>query len=111
MYPEQFDTNSDDTRYEREKKREFRLVMRKVLDLHLKLFIKNESKYSKTKLKSRDRILKLIKDNTSLTAKAMASCLGLSVQAVQKQIAILKKDNRLKRIGPDNGGHWKVFEE
>lgn len=85
--------------------------MRKLLDLHLKLFIKNESKDGKEKLKSRDRILKLVNENPSHTAKTMASCLGLSVQAVQKQIAILKKENRLKRIGPDNGGYWKVLEK
>ena len=41
----------------------------------------------------------------------MASCLGLSVQAIQKQIAILKTEGRLQRIGPDNGGIWKVFKK
>ena len=44
------------------------------------------------------------------TAKTMASCLGLSVQAIQKQIAILKTERRLTRIGPDNGGYWNVIE-
>lgn len=40
----------------------------------------------------------------------MASCLGLSVQAIQKQIAILKSEERLQRIGPDNGGYWMVLK-
>ncbi len=106
----QLDIYSEDTRDERVKKKEFRLFMRKLLDLHLKLFIKKESKGCKEKLQSRDRILQLIKDNPSNTAKTMASCLGLSVQAVQKQIAILKKENRLKRVGPDNGGKWKIVK-
>ena len=45
------------------------------------------------------------------TAKTMASCLGLSVQAIQKQMAMLKTEGRLQRIGPDNGGYWKVFKK
>lgn len=91
----------------KESKREFRLFMRKLLDDHLKLFIRNEYDKSKAKPTSRDRILKLIKENPTHTAKTMASCLGLSVQAVQKQIVNLKKENRLRRIGPDNGGRWE----
>lgn len=105
------DTKSMDTSTERESKKEFRLFMRNLLDRHLQEFIRDESKDSKTKYTSRERILKLIKDNPTHTAKTMASCLGLSVQAIQKQIANLKKENRLERIGPDKGGRWKVIEK
>lgn len=105
------ETQYGDTRTERERKREFRLFMRKLLDLHLKKFIRNETKNNEKKITSRDRILELIKDNPTHTAKTMASCLGLSVQGVQKQIAILKLEKRLKRIGPDNGGSWQFLEK
>lgn len=104
-------TRSEDPRAEREIKKEFRQFMRKSLDLHLKEFVGNGSKDSEKKFTSRDRILELIKDNPTHTAKTMASCLGLSVQAIHKQIAFLKDKNRLMRIGPDNGGRWKVLEE
>ena len=60
---------------------------------------------------SRDRLLDLLKSHPKHTAKTMASCLGLSVQAIQKQIAILKAEKRLQRIGPDNGGCWKVLNQ
>lgn len=105
------DTQSGDMFTQKEKKKEFRLFMRKLLDLHLKVFIKNTSSKDGEKSTSRDRILKLLKDNPTHTAKTMASCLGLSVQAIQKQIAILKAEKRLKRIGPDHGGSWKVLEK
>lgn len=105
------DTQSGDMLTQKEKKKEFRLFMRKLLDLHLKIFIKNASSKNGEKSKSRDRILQLVKDNPTHTAKTMASCLGLSVQAIQKQIAILKAEKRLKRIGPDHGGSWKVLEK
>ena len=100
---------SGDRSTERERKKEFRIFMHKVLESHLKEFIKNMSEDSE-KPTSRDRILDLIKENPTHTAKTMASCLDLSVQAVQKQIAILKKEKRLTRIGPDKGGQWKVVE-
>lgn len=103
-------TISDDKCDKGETKKKFRLFMRKLLDLHLKFFIRDASQDSKTKAASRDRILQLIRDNPKHTAKTMASCLELSVQAIQKQIAILKTEKRLKRIGPDNGGKWKVLQ-
>lgn len=102
------DSPTGDIHVKKEAKKKFRLFMRKSLDLHLGLFTKNESKDSK-KSPSRDSILNLIKDYPNHTAKTMASCLGLSVQAIQKQIAILKKDKQLTRIGPDKGGYWKVL--
>ena len=76
---------------------------------HLKLFIKNASQDS-VKSTSRERIIDLIKSNPEHTVKTMASSLGLSVQTIRKQIVILKAEKRLKRIGLDNGGHWKVLD-
>ena len=102
------DTQVEDIAGKKEARKEFRLFMRKVLDLHLKEFLKSND--GNKKGTSRDRILDLIKSNPKHTAKTMASCLGLSVQAVQKQIAVLKTEGRLQRIGPDNGGMWKVTE-
>ena len=102
------DTQSEDILAMKEVKKNFRLLMRKSLDLHLKEFIKSQD--SNKKSTSRDRILELIKSHPKHTAKTMASCLGLSVQAIQKQIAILKAENRLQRIGPDNGGYWMVLK-
>lgn len=96
---------------ERTAKKNFRLFMRKQLDLHLKRFIQIQSNGLKIKFTSRDRIMNLIKENPHYTAKTMASCLGLSVQTVQKQIAKLKTENRIKRIGPDHGGKWAVIEK
>lgn len=106
-----FDSPSENTNTEREMKKQFRLFMRKLLDLHLKKFIKNKSKESKTKILSRDQVLQLIKDNPRHTAKTMASCLEVSVQSIQKQIMNLKKDKKLMRVGPDNGGYWKILNK
>jgi predicted ArsR family transcriptional regulator len=39
----------------------------------------------------------------------LAKSLGISRQAVQKHLSNLKAAGRLRRIGPDKGGHWEVF--
>ena len=38
----------------------------------------------------------------------MASALDLSVPAISKQLAQLKNQGRIRREGPDKGGHWVV---
>ena len=38
----------------------------------------------------------------------LAEKLGLSTRGVEKQIAKLKSDGVLQRIGPAKGGHWQV---
>ena len=50
----------------------------------------------------------LLKAQPHLTQVGMSAALGISRQAVQKHIANLKKAGRLRRVGPDKGGHWEV---
>ena len=62
----------------------------------------------KGKEKSREKIIRLISDNSTITTKEIARITGLSSAGVEKNIRILKQQKRLRRIGPDKGGHWKV---
>lgn len=110
-FKDRLEPKSDDWLSKRNTKKEFRLFMRKLLDLHLRLFIKNATKDNAIKPSSRDRILELIKNNPTHTAKTMATIMELSVQAIQKQIRKLKDEGRLERIGPDRGGKWKVIDK
>lgn len=56
-------------------------------------------------------ILELIKSNPRILAKEIAAKKSISWRAVMKHIAHLKKDGRLRRIGPRKGGHWEVIGE
>jgi len=56
------------------------------------------------------RILALLSAAPTLTAKQMASQLDLTPRAVEMQLAKLKAENRLQRIGPNKGGHWEVLK-
>ena len=40
----------------------------------------------------------------------MAKKLNISTRAVEKQIAKLKKEGKIRRVGPDRGGYWEIVE-
>jgi ATP-dependent DNA helicase RecG len=57
---------------------------------------------------SAQKILSLIEATPSITIEQLAAEVGITDRAVKKQLHNLKKQDRLKRIGPDKGGHWEV---
>jgi ATP-dependent DNA helicase RecG len=58
----------------------------------------------------REKILSVIRDNPDVTRNGIAEFLKISPNTVKEYIAKLKKKEKLKRIGPDRGGHWEVVE-
>lgn len=46
-----------------------------------------------------------------LSAAALAERISITAKAVEKQIARMKADGVLRRIGPDKGGYWQVVEK
>ena len=62
----------------------------------------------KSKVKSKGKVIDLIAQNPSITIPEMAVALDMSIPGIEKIIRSLKKENRLRRIGPDKGGHWEV---
>ena len=58
--------------------------------------------------KTADRLIELLSAHPDLTQAGMVSALGISRQAIQKHLANLKRAGRLRRVGPDKGGHWEV---
>jgi ATP-dependent DNA helicase RecG len=42
----------------------------------------------------------------TLSARKLAGRLGLSARAIELQLARLKANGELQRIGPAKGGHW-----
>jgi len=59
--------------------------------------------------KGSEKILELIKVSPEISAEELASSIGISSRAVEKQIVVFKKKGLLKRIGPARGGHWEVI--
>ena len=59
--------------------------------------------------KTVERIWELLRDQPHLTFEGMVAALGITRSTIQKHIANLKGAGRLRRIGPDKGGHWEVI--
>lgn len=58
--------------------------------------------------KGGEKILELLSGDGSLSAAALAARIGITPKAVEKHLARLKAEGRLRRVGPDKGGHWMV---
>ena len=69
----------------------------------------SEKGSEKSSEKSSEKILRLITADPTISAKDLAERIGISARAVEKQLANLKGQGRLVRIGPAKGGHWKVI--
>ena len=61
------------------------------------------------KQKSREKILQLLKDHPTYSARKLAEVLGITPKAVEKHLAKLKAEGLIRRDGPDKGGSWTVL--
>ena len=64
----------------------------------------------KSSLKSSLKITELMRQSPEITIPEMAKIIGISDRAVRKHIVNLRTQNRLRRVGPDKGGHWEVLK-
>ena len=64
----------------------------------------------KSSPKTSQAILSMLRKQPDLTLQQIATALRITDRAVKKQVARLKDQGDLKRIGPNRGGHWEVIE-
>ncbi len=81
--------------------------MLEVILQSIKSSVKNSVKSS---VNTEDKILDYLKQNPKTTIKELAELLNLTTRAIEKQIASLKKADRLTRVGSARKGYWKVKE-
>ena len=62
----------------------------------------------KTREKTREKLLRLVKERPELSSAELAILLGISSKGVEWQIKRLKKEGWLSRSGGDRGGRWVV---
>jgi ATP-dependent DNA helicase RecG len=70
----------------------------------------SETGSEKSSEKSSEKILTLLKVSPGVSAREIADMIGISQRAVEKHISRLRDENRIRRIGPDKGGHWEVVQ-
>jgi len=90
--------------------------MIKTLSTDIESFLKSmEDSGEKTtvggekKLKSREKILALLREHPEYSARKLAEAIGITPKAVEKQLANLKATGVIKREGPDKGGRWVIL--
>lgn len=57
---------------------------------------------------TRERLLSLVRDNSSMTVKQMASELGISTRQAERIVSSLKREGKIVRIGANRNGRWEV---
>ncbi|MFA5434262.1 MAG: ATP-binding protein [Candidatus Paceibacterota bacterium] len=70
----------------------------------------SEKSSEKNSEKSSEKVLGMIKGNRRISAKEIGELLGISSRQVEKNIAKLKEEKLIKRIGPDKGGYWEIID-
>ena len=70
--------------------------------------IGSNEKYPQNLNKTQIEILALIEQNNNMTKAEMAQKLDLSIEAVKKNMRVLRKKNIILFIGPSKGGYWKI---
>ena len=69
----------------------------------------NERHAEKTREKTREKILQLLQDMPQITTAEIAEKIGITTKGVEWQLAKLYSEKLIRRVGPDNGGHWEVI--
>lgn len=64
---------------------------------------------SPKKISSKDKILKEIENDSSITQEELSKIVGIGKTAVQNNIKYLKENGYIKRIGSNKKGYWEIL--
>jgi len=65
----------------------------------------------KTSVKTSVKIISLMRENPQVSIPEVAKAIGRTSRAIEMQIAQLKSEGLIERIGPAKGGYWVVKED
>ena len=82
-------------------------MLQALLDAMTEVVVKTSVKLS---VKTSGKILALIRENQLVTIPELAVSIGVSERSIERNLKKLQAEKHLSRIGPANGGHWKVCE-
>ena len=73
--------------------------------------VNDAEKHNETTQKTTQKIMEMMKTNTEISIKELAVACGITRDGVNYHIRNLKKNNKIRRIGGDKGGHWVIIED
>ncbi len=71
--------------------------------------IRTENPDRKPKIELVGQLLQLIQTPPKITQNEMVRMLGIARSTLNVHINALQKSGRLRRVGPEKGGHWEVI--
>jgi predicted HTH transcriptional regulator len=64
----------------------------------------------KIRVETGEKILSHIAQNPKVSASGLVILTGLSRQGIEWNLKKLKETGRIRRVGPDKGGHWEILQ-
>ena len=68
------------------------------------------SRADKASVKMSEKIVVALRENGALTISEIAQRLGVTTRTIERNLKKLQEQGRLRRVGPDKGGHWEVLD-
>jgi predicted HTH transcriptional regulator len=59
-------------------------------------------------IKRAEQIIRLMQENKSITIERLSQLCNVSSKTIKRDIAQLKKEGKLKRIGSFKSGYWEI---
>ena len=84
-------------------------VIENVIEISEKRIRELLPEYSKKKVARAFEIVKMISDNPKISIDEMRIALDVTDRTIARYISNLKEYKFIERIGPDNGGYWKIL--
>lgn len=72
-------------------------------------FIEGDTFRAIIPLESSEKIIRFISKNNKITIAELSIKVGIGSRVVEKQLAKLKQEKRIQRVGSDKGGDWKIL--
>jgi Fic family protein len=88
-----------------------RFMLERIRDAVVKVAGTPQKTLLKTPQKTPSAILTLLRRQPDMNFQQLAAKLGKSASAIKRAVRGLREAGRLRRIGPDKGGHWEVTGE
>ena len=70
----------------------------------------NSGSTQETSKSTQEMILDEIRTHPFTTRQQLAKVIGITPDGIKKQLEKLKKENRIKHVGPTKGGHWEIIK-
>lgn len=84
-------------------------IIENVIDISEKQISELIPEYSKKKVAKAIKIVKMILENPKISIDEMRIALDVTDRTIARYISELKNYKVIERIGPDNGGSWKIL--